>query len=191
MNKNHQTLGHGFPSLRVALCVAAAIGGSFVSAQNDSPLEPRAAPPAADVRAVLKSVERDFAEKIVRMGTDATAISEVAVERTLNPRVKIFAEKLGAEHGRVTAELAALASGKGVVLPAKDNVADKWAKRDATDFDADYLKKIVADHKEAVKLFQKQARDGEDAELVAFARKHLPSIEQHLEQAVDLQKSMQ
>jgi putative membrane protein len=154
----------------------------------DAPLV--VAPVAADSRVTLKGDDRDFAEKLTRFGMDVTAISQVATQRTSNPRVRTFAEKLIAEHNRLNAELTALATVKGVVLPAKDDIAEKWTKRDASDFDVEYLKKVIADHEDAVKLYQKQARDGNDAELVAFARKHLPAVQHHLEQALDLQRSM-
>lgn len=147
-------------------------------------------PVASDGRVALKNDERDFAEKLTRIGMDDTAISQVAIERTSNPRVRSFAEKLIGEHRRINAEITALAAVKGVVLPAKDNIAEKWTKRDASDFDVEYLKKIISDHEDAVKLYQKQAREGEDAELVAFARKNLSAVQHHLEQALDLQRSM-
>ncbi len=49
---------------------------------------------------------------------------------------------------------------------------------------------MVSDHEDTVKLFEKQARDGEDAALVEFARKHLSRLQHHLQQASDLHKLM-
>lgn len=95
---------------------------------------------------------------------------------------------LVSDHTAVNTELAEIAARRGVALPAKDRVDDKWTKRNARSFDHDYLKKMAEDHEETLKLFQKQATEGEDAELVAFARKHLPHLQQHLERAKDLQR---
>lgn len=178
--------------LRIAtLGLVAAFAGGIANAQNDNRSAPIAVQAAPDLSAALKGAERDFAENVTRIGIEAGAISKVAVERSLNPRVKVLAEKIRTEHGKISAELVVLAAAKGVALPAKDEAAaDKWTKRDASDFDVDYVKKVVADHEEAVKLFQKQAREGTDSALTAFARKHLSAMEHHLEQALDLQKTM-
>ena len=75
-------------------------------------------------------------------------------------------------------------------MPAKDTDANKWSKKDGKDFDRDYVTKMVSAHEDAVKLFQKEATDGEDAESVAFARKILPKLQHHLEQANDLKRLM-
>ncbi|MEO5958075.1 MAG: DUF4142 domain-containing protein [Opitutaceae bacterium] len=176
--------------LRCAVGVTAIVIMGMTGARAQEVSEKRVVVPVVDRRIALKNDERDFAEKLTRMGMDDSAISQVAAERTSNTRVRTFAEKLIAEHSRINAELTALAAVKGVALPAKDNIAEKWTKRDASDFDVDYLKKMVSDHEDAVKLYQKQAREGDDAELVAFARKNLPAIQHHLEQALDLQRSM-
>jgi putative membrane protein len=40
---------------------------------------------------------------------------------------------------------------------------------------------MVSDHQKAVTLFKQEASDNNDAELTAFARKTLPTIETHLQ----------
>lgn len=141
-------------------------------------------------RVKLKNPDRSFVEKVTRMGLEEAEISRVAAERTSNPRVKAFAEAMASDHAAMARELSAIAADKGVTLPAKENYGEKWLKKDGKDFDVDYLKKMVSDHEETAKLFQKQARDGHDPELVAFARKHLPAIQHHLQEASDLHKGM-
>ena len=69
--------------------------------------------------------------------------------------------------------LSKLATSRGFSLPAKDPHPDKWEKRDAKDFDRDYLEQMIDDHESAVKLFEKQAKDGEDIEATA---RHLAKI---------------
>jgi putative membrane protein len=104
--------------------------------------------------------------------------------------VKRFAQMMIEDHERATEQLAALASTRAVTLPAKDAHPEKWEKHDAKDFDRDYLDKMVSDHEEVVKLFEKQAKDGVDADTVAFARKHLPKMQHHLQQALDLKRTL-
>ena len=141
-------------------------------------------------RVKLKNPDRNFVEKVARMSMEEADISRVAAQRTSNPRVRALAEAMAQEHAALSKELALIASDKGVVIPAKENFGEKWVKRDAKDFDLDYLKKMVSDHENTVELFQKQARDGNDPELVNFARKYLSSIQHHLQEANDLHKMM-
>lgn len=141
-------------------------------------------------RVKLKNPDKEFVEKVAKKGMEEAEISRVAAQRTSNPRVRALAEAMADEHAAMSKELNVIASDKGVVLPAKDDIGEKWLKRDAKSFDLDYLKRMVSDHEETVRLFQKQARDGHDPELVAFARKHLAALQHHLQEASDLHKSM-
>ena len=116
------------------------------------------------------------------------AISRVAAQRTSNPEVRKFAQMMIEDHERATDELGALASTRGFSLPAKDPHPDKWEKRDAKNFDKEYIDKMVSDHEGIVKLFAKEAKDGDDAE--AFARKYLPRLQEHLQHATDLKRAL-
>jgi putative membrane protein len=46
----------------------------------------------------------------------------------------------------------------------------------------------VKDHKNDISLFEKQARDGKDAHLKAFAEQTLPTLQKHLSVAQNLSK---
>ena len=79
-------------------------------------------------------------------------------------------------------ELMALAQRKGVQLPSKEQKwMKKWEDQDR-DVDDDYMKEMVDDHQEAVKLFEKGSRS-DDPEIAAFAQKTLPKLQQHLDAA--------
>ena len=146
--------------------------------------------PAERVEPTLKSSDRSFMEKAAKASMSEVDISRVAVERTSNPDVKRFAQMMIEDHGTAVDQLGSLASRKNVSLPAKDAHPSKWEKRDAKDFDQEYLDKMIDDHKEAVKLFEKQARDGSDGDTVTYARKYLPKLQAHLQHAVDLKRSL-
>jgi putative membrane protein len=136
----------------------------------------------------LKAVDRNFIEQAARAGWEELAIARIAVERTANPHVRDYAEMIVSEQENATDAIAALAASKTIALPARDSDADRWAKRDAKGFDQEYLRKAVSDHEDTVKLFEKEAREGEDPDAVAFARKTLPRLLHHLQLGKDLQK---
>jgi putative membrane protein len=168
---------------RCILGAGLVLGTLTVQAQHDPVL-----PPARGDKVDIKNADKNFAEKIAKASMAEVEISRVAVSRSSNPQVREFAEQMIADHSRMSDELSSLAAHKGIALPAKDNVAEKWTKQNAKDFDKDYLKKMVSDHEDAVKAFQKQALDGSDPELMGFARKHLPALQHHLERAKDLER---
>jgi len=149
--------------------------------------------PARDVRVVegsLKKTDRDFMEKAAKASMSEVAISRVAAARTSNPEVRKFAQMMIDDHESAMEQLSRLAGARGVALPAKDPYPDKWEKRDAKNFDQEYLDQMVDDHENAVKLFEKQSKDGEDTDAVAYARKQLPKMQQHLQHAIDLKRAL-
>jgi putative membrane protein len=166
-------------------------GGAATAVRDDRVVVPT----ARDVRVVepvrpLKKIDRDFFEKAAKASMSEVQISRVAATRTTNPEVKRFAQMMIEDHESATEQLAALASTRGVSLPAKDPHPDKWEKRDAKNFDKEYLEKMVSDHEDVVKLFEKQSKNGDDPEAVAFARKLLPKMQEHLQHALDLKRTV-
>jgi putative membrane protein len=108
---------------------------------------------------------------------------------------KTFAQKMIDDHTKTTAELKA-AGGKGeaqVTLPtdmssSQQNMLTKLHGLHGTDFDKQYHSDQVSAHKDAVSLFQRYSKDGADAQLKDWAAKTLPTLQQHLEMAQNLNK---
>jgi len=142
-----------------------------------------------DVRDI-KAADRNFIERAFRANQDEVAVSTIAAERTSNPNVRQLAQSIVADHEAARAELSALAASRHVTLPAKDNAPNKWAKHDAKSFDRDYLDEMIDHHEETVRLYEKQARNGDDPAAVLYARRQLPRLQEHLYRAIDLKRAM-
>jgi putative membrane protein len=54
------------------------------------------------------------------------------------------------------------------------------------DFDREYGKMMLSDHRKDVSEFEKQSTRGTDADLKAFASKTLPTLKEHLQMAESL-----
>ena len=65
---------------------------------------------------------------------------------------------------------------------------DRLSKLSGKDFTKDYNDLQLAAHKDAVSLFERYGKSGENAELKAFASKHVPHLQAHLMMAQDLNK---
>lgn len=139
----------------------------------------------------LSHSDKSFIEKAIKSGNEEVDISRVVADRSTNSQVRTFAQQMVDDHSSANQALASLANSKGVELPAKDmDTATDWSKKSGKDLDEDYMDKMVSDHKKAVKLFQKEADKGDDADTKALARDTLPKLEHHLEMATDLEKSL-
>lgn len=108
---------------------------------------------------------------------------------------KAFAEKMIKDHTETSAELKALVSGGKVkaTLPTAMDAAhqskiDKLKGLSGADFKKAYDDMQVAAHKDAVSLFERYSKSGENADLKAFAGKTLPHLQMHLKMAEDLSK---
>jgi putative membrane protein len=65
-----------------------------------------------------------------------------------------------------------------------------WMQATGAAFDQGFLEAQVKAHQDAIALFDQQSTAGTDAELKAFAAKHLPELRDHLQRAQDLRQSL-
>ena len=59
----------------------------------------------------------------------------------------------------------------------------KLSEKSGKEFDRDYMSMMVKDHQDDVDKFEKMSKDGNDADLKAFATKTLPILRAHLDSA--------
>jgi putative membrane protein len=105
--------------------------------------------------------------------------------------VKKFAQRMIEDHTKANDELKALASKKNTTLPAEldqkhQAMQQKLEKMKGADFDRAYMQHMVQAHKEAVTLFQNEAKNGKDADARAWAEKTLPTLQEHLKMATEI-----
>jgi len=67
---------------------------------------------------------------------------------------------------------------------------DELAKKTGVDFDKAYLSAIIDDHKKNIKLFERESKRGDDAELKSWATNTLPTLRHHLEMAQTIEKDV-
>ncbi len=120
--------------------------------------------------------------------------SKLAQEKGSN-KDKAFAAKMIQDHSQTTDELKSLVSGGKVnaQLPADldsshKSKLDKLNGLSGKDFSKRYDSDQVSGHKDAVSLFRRYAKGGDNPDLKAFAAKYLPHIQEHLKMAQDLRK---
>lgn len=122
-------------------------------------------------------------------------LAQLAQQQASADPVKQYAQHLQQEHQQATQQLKSLAQQKGAQLPSNiddkhKREKDKLAKLQGGEFDKAFIDAMVKDHKKTINDFEKQAKDGKDAELKAFAAQALPKLREHLEHAQQLQSQL-
>ncbi len=136
-----------------------------------------------------------FATTAADGGMTEIEFAKQALTKTTNPKVKEFAQTMITDHTKASDELMGIAKTKNITLPtgpSNDHVkkiSDVGSKT-GTDYDKAYVDAMVADHKEDVDLFEKEAKDGKDADIKAYAAKTLPVLKSHLDHINALHDSM-
>jgi len=138
---------------------------------------------------------QDFVTEAAQSDMLEIESSKLALTKADSDKSKQFADRMIKDHTETSTELKGLiAAGKVQVnLPAsldkahKDKL-DKLAKLSGKDFTREYNDLQLAAHKDAVSLFERYGKSGENQALKAFASQHLPHLQAHLMMAQDLNK---
>lgn len=144
----------------------------------------------------LVRADRSFLENAAQGGLAEVEGSKLAEQKASSADVKSFAARMIKDHTMVNEELTKLASSKGYTPPNEPSVAQRTELKglsalDGERFDKMYSSRIgVAAHEKTVKLFQEAAKNAKDPDIKAFAAKHVPDLEQHLQMARDLNKKV-
>jgi putative membrane protein len=114
----------------------------------------------------------------------------LAGSKSTNNDVKQFGLHMVEDHSKANIDLTELAVKKGITLPTRPDEKHTKAAADLADlsgaeFDKKYADMMVADHEQAVGLFEANGNSS-DADVKAFADKTLPTLKHHLQMARDL-----
>lgn len=140
----------------------------------------------------LSEQDQRFMRQAAQAGLFEIDKSELALERSDDPDVRAFAERMIADHSAQAEQLAALAGKLGVALP--DTVSPEQAGLlenlrgvDDDQFDREFMKVQVAAHHQAIALFTAEAEQGRHPAVREFAANGLPVLSDHLRHALNVQ----
>jgi putative membrane protein len=145
----------------------------------------------ATANADLNSGDRKFVQMSADMGAREVQFSERAKTKAQSKEVQQYAAEMIEHHGQTNSELMKLAerfhASGGPPYKRQDQGVKKavaeLAALDGGQFDQRYMEAMVNDHRQSIKLFERQAKSGNDPELKAFAAQTLPKLKKHLAEA--------
>jgi putative membrane protein len=135
--------------------------------------------------------DKEFVSNAGMAGLAEVQMGNLALQNAQSADVKAFAQRMVTDHGTSNAELAQLATVKGLALPTElagkhQQGLEHLTGLSGADFDKAYMQHMVGDHNEAVTLFQNGSTNSSDSDIKAFATKNLPILQEHLRLAQQL-----
>ncbi len=113
--------------------------------------------------------------------------SELALQRSRNPRTRRFAQQMIDDHTASSQKLMHLAQANGVVLPTdmgpEQDRAYAAIENTRRIFDSEYFRQQARAHRAAEATYQNEIDGGYNNDVKAFAQETLPVIEHHLQMA--------
>jgi putative membrane protein len=135
-----------------------------------------------------------FVKKAAQDGMTEVELGQCATDKSNNSAVKRFAQQMVQDHRAANAELSAIAKERSLNVPAgldaeHQGMVKELAAKSGAAFDADYARHMAMDHTQAIELFQSEAKSS-DPGLAAFAKKTLPTLQEHMRMADRLTASV-
>lgn len=152
---------------------------------------------ASDAKSSSKLSRSDasFVKEAAEGGMMEVELGKVAADKASSEKVKEFGRRMQDDHSKANAELKQLATSKGVELPTalegkEKSTVGRLSKLSGAEFDREYMRSMVSDHKEDVSKFQSEANKARDPDVKQFASKTLPTLKEHLQLAESTAKEV-
>jgi len=113
--------------------------------------------------------------------------SQLALQKTDNADVKQFAQQMINDHSKAGAKLAGITKDDNMPAPPTQldskhkKIMGSLQEKSGASFDSAYIQAQTKAHHEAVNLFSKYGRNGENPDLKQFASTTLPTLQNHLQ----------
>lgn len=167
-------------------------GSTRTTSATTSPPTTSTGTPVTEARPALSAEDKDFLNSAAQGGVMEVALGKMAKEKAVSAKVKAFGDRMVIDHSKANDDLRRLAANKGFTLPTEwksdqKSDSDKLSKLSGAAFDREYMSLMVKDHQKDVDEFQKSSTDAKDPDIRSFAGKVLPTLQEHLRMAKDIE----
>lgn len=138
--------------------------------------------------------DKEFVKKAASGGIHEVELGKLASKQASNDKVKSFGERMVKDHTKANEKLKSVAQEAGIrldekMMPEHQKHVDHFRDMKGADFDRMYIQHMVKDHEEDVALFRRASTEAKNKSLASFAKETLPTLEEHLKMAKELQGS--
>lgn len=167
---------------------------------SDMSAEEMANQEAADMDAETTTMGEDM-DDITFMTTAASSnqmvnqMSNMALQKATDPKVKEFAQMIIDHHTEASRELKAIAMQAGTTLtdamvPKHQEALSELRNYTGTGFDEKYMDAMEDAHKDAIDMFESKSMNATNASLKGFAARMLPTLKEHYQMATDIEDTV-
>jgi putative membrane protein len=136
----------------------------------------------------FKKTDAQFMIRAAEINLQEIQLGHLAQQKSMSMDAKQLAEKMVKEHTQLLSDLTAMAKKKGVTLPkstSSEGMEEYKELNNKSDrrFSEEYCELVIKEHKEAINLFEKAAKDASDSEIREWAAATIPALKTHLANA--------
>ena len=111
--------------------------------------------------------------------------SQLALQRSRNPRTRSYAQHIIDDHTMASQRLAQLAQANGITLPTGLDPEQQRAlaaiQNTRRIFDSEYFRQQALAHQAAIRTYETEANSGYNNDVKLFAQQTLPTLQEHLQ----------
>jgi putative membrane protein len=143
----------------------------------------------------LSMADKQFIEKAAQGGMAEVQLGQLAKEKGSSEAVRQFGQRMVDDHTKANDQLKQLAANKDVELPGTLDAKDEATKTKLSNlsgeaFDRAYMKDMVTDHTKDVSEFKHESERANDPAVKNFASETLPTLEDHLKSAKNVDSGL-
>jgi putative membrane protein len=143
--------------------------------------------------ASLDNADKQFLITAARTDMTEAHEGQMAEGQATRTDVKTLGKTLAEDHSASYAQVSQIAAKEGVTIPKGINVSQnhtivQLVHLKGDNFDRQFAKDEVAAHRQLLVVFQREAKQGKDPEVKAYASKMIPTLEKHLQLAEQCEK---
>ena len=148
----------------------------------------------AQDHAMLSYGDKSFMRDAARGGIAEVKLGELAARQGTRDAVRTFGQHMVDDHSKAGDNLMQIAQNKGIALPnSMDSESralyNRLSHLHGAAFDRAYIKAMREDHAKDIEAFRKEANNGRDRDVRAFAANTLPTIRQHYQMISNMNAS--
>ena len=135
-------------------------------------------------RAEVTDQDKTFLTTAAQSDMNEIKLSEAAVQKSNDPKVKAYAQKMITDHNMLEAKMKPFADAWGLTPPSGPDAdhqteLDKLNGLSGTDFDKEYMTAMDTDHHKALDLFKQEKASTTDAKFKAAVSNGEKVVAQH------------
>lgn len=140
----------------------------------------------------VSTLDQEFFRLAYQGNNAEIQTSQLALQRSQDPEIREYAQRMISEHTRANEELTRLANQQNLELPSERvdplnrALAERLSQLSGAEFNQAYMTAQANAHLRTIALYRTELAQGQEDGLRTYASRVLPQVEQHYEMASEM-----